>query len=66
MSLKESARKVHPDVVALEYWVAGKEDHLVFLLDKNGEHLSEEPYIELQDGSLEVLSEYRFIIHIFF
>lgn len=51
----------HPDAVCREYWIPYKEESPthVILLNKFGESVSDDIWVELQGGNLELLSNYK-------
>jgi len=58
----ETTRSVHAEAICRQYWIPKKDDGIafVYLLDRNGEPIaSSEPYVELSDGRLELLSIYK-------
>eukprot|EP01114_Cavostelium_apophysatum_P013531 TRINITY_DN3296_c0_g1_i1.p1 TRINITY_DN3296_c0_g1~~TRINITY_DN3296_c0_g1_i1.p1 ORF type:complete len:1699 (-),score=536.14 TRINITY_DN3296_c0_g1_i1:50-5146(-) len=61
VSLNQATLRAHPKAYAREYWILEKEDpHCAFyLINKAGERLSEEMYVETTDGDLETLTAYK-------
>lgn len=54
----EETRKAHPEAYCREYWMAKDGWPQCYLLNKHGERVNEEFYVELADGELELLSSY--------
>jgi hypothetical protein len=60
LSPNENTRAAHPDAYCRQYWLQKKEDTpMCLLLDRTGEVLSEEFYVEFSDGRLEALSVFK-------
>eukprot|EP01119_Soliformovum_irregulare_P022277 TRINITY_DN7596_c0_g1_i1.p1 TRINITY_DN7596_c0_g1~~TRINITY_DN7596_c0_g1_i1.p1 ORF type:complete len:1781 (-),score=598.60 TRINITY_DN7596_c0_g1_i1:21-5363(-) len=59
-SYRDSTRRANIDAVCREFHFLSKEDPpVIYLLDKNGDRISEEPYYEIAGGELELVSDHK-------
>ena len=55
-SVNDQTRRINGDAFVREYWMTDEKTPYCYLLDRTGQRLSEELYVELPNGDLELLS----------
>lgn len=56
ISLNEATRKLHPEAFCREYWMPDESHPYFYILDRNGERLSEDLYAELASGEVDLVA----------
>ena len=61
VSLSDTTRKIHSDAYAKEYWMPDETHPYFYLLDRSGEKVSDDLYVELTTGEIELAATARYI-----